>query len=340
MPTPPSDPRKTRIFFTYKHISEPWGGTNNFVRSLHSEIINQGDFEFAGSLEDDYDIVFMNQLALGPGNGSRKIELDRIKTIKNWARQCGSPRRLIVRAVNLKQHSDRPGIRAYLSYLSRRAQDGEIIDLLHLADLVIFQSNYQKSVFSKYGYRGTKDTVIHNGADHAFLGHAIHPKPMSRTIRFVSSGTNRFSKRHDLIAALSEIPGVEVIHLGGWPDNVRTRKVVCKGMVTSKEMVEVYRDAHYFFFPAVLDMCPNSVVEAISVGLPVIYNPGPGSSREIVGDNGMSLDEDDLAATVEEARDRYASLVDNVRKNQGYYSITRASSEYLKAFRNSCNLRG
>ena len=75
--------KKIRICFNYRHISEPWGGANNFIRALHHELMESGEFEFVDCIEDDYDILFMNELGMGPANGSKRIALKKVKSLLN-----------------------------------------------------------------------------------------------------------------------------------------------------------------------------------------------------------------------------------------------------------------
>ncbi len=90
--------------------------------------------------------------------------------------------------------------------------------------------------------------------------------------------------------------------------------------------------AHFFLHPALKDPCPNAVFEALCTGLPVIYNPGPGSSTEIVGDCGLPLDEGDLKSTTRLARLRYHELRDQVIKNRHRFAIDAATSGYRNIF--------
>jgi glycosyltransferase involved in cell wall biosynthesis len=147
-----------------------------------------------------------------------------------------------------------------------------------------------------------------------------------------STASPRATKRHDLVAKLSEVPEVEVHHFGNWPGDVDPRNVRRRGMVTREEMARAYGQCDYFFHPAVKDPCPNAIFEAICSGLPVIYNSGPGSSGEIVGPNGFALDESSLSDTVEIARGLLPELKAAVIRNRAYYTIRRATGQYRNVF--------
>ena len=331
--------KSIRIHFGYRHVDAPWGGANNFIRALHAELARSGDYVFVDSMEAACDILFLNQLGMGPGGGGKRIPLSVIRRRReggrSWVdrllrRRLPLAGRVAVRAVNLYRHAFRMGPR---NLVIGRSRDRELLRLLEFADVVIFQSAYQRRVFAEHGYRGKSDIVIHNGADLAFWVTDVTEAPAGDTLRIVSSTVStRRTKRHDLIARLSELKGVEVLHVGNWPGDVPPRGVKLFGVMTRDRIVDLYRRCHFFFHPAIKDPCPNAVFEAICAGLPVIYHPGQGSSAEIVGPNGLALDEDDLAVTVEKARANIRALKTAVMENRAYYAVQRASAQYREVF--------
>lgn len=318
--------KKIRIHFCYKHIESPWGGANNFIRALHKAMEATGEFEFAENIDDEYDLLFMNELGLGPANGSKRISLRKIRQIHERTR-C----KIAVRAVNLLRHSQSLTIK---SFFKAWLKDREVIRLTNSADFVIFQSGYQRSFFVRFGYSGRNSAIVHNAAPPVFLNNNPRPLLGDRPLRLVSSTASpRPTKRHDLVSRISEIEAVEVVHMGRWPDAVDRKNVSLRSVLTHEEMIDVYQQAHYLFHPAVKDPCPNAVIEAICAGLPVIYHPGPGSSAEIIGENGFALEEGNLEATVKKGRADYDPLIRKVAAAKDYYNIKRAANQYIEIFR-------
>lgn len=317
-------PDMIRIHFTYRHVEKPWGGANNFIRALSNELALDDHFEFTDTIDAPCDIVFMNQLGQGPGGDGKRYTLT---DVRKWQAQG---RRIVVRAVNLNWHAFKLGPR---NLTLGWWQDRQTVALLNLADSVIFQSGYQRDFFVKAGYRGKQNTVIHNGASHAFWIDNPIAQPIAGSLRLVSSTASpRESKRHDLIARLSLCEGVEVMHLGAWPSTLPSQRVRLLGTVLREDMLKVFAGAHYFLHPAIHDPCPNAVFEAMCSGVPVIYNPGPGSSTEIIGLCGLPLDEDDLDSTVQAARLRYSEMRGKVLQNRRGFSIDVAMSAYRDVF--------
>lgn len=318
-----------RVHITYRTTDVPWGGANNFIRALKKQMRAAGDITLVDTPDEPYDLLFMNQLGQGPDGNSARLSLREVDRLR--ARSGAS---LVVRAVNLNRHAFRLGPR---NLLQGWLHDCATIALLERADLAIFQSAYQRDVFQRAGFCGRRSTIIHNGADPVFTVEHIAKAPGNdEPLRIVSAcGSVRSSKRHDLIAAVARLPGVEVSHFGAWPKSVEPGAVKLLGNRAHDEMARHYVSAHLFLHPAERDPCPNAVFEAVSAGLPVLYNPARGSSAEIVGENGIPLDLDDLAASVAQARRRWPELRAHVSQACEYYSIDRAARAYIDAFRST-----
>lgn len=312
------------MYFAHKYITRAWGGANNFIRALHEALQQTGQFEFAEDIEDDYDVLFLNEFKTGPRGSPNKITLQRIKKVY---RDSSGGKKLVVRAVNLKRHSQRFGFRYIF-------EDAAKIKLLNMADMVIFQSSYQKGFFTKYGYSGQRNVVIHNGADTSVFnedGSVVWDGGGKLKIVSCSIAVRR-TKHHDLIAKVSECDEIEVSHIGNWPGYIDKKNVKLFGVLERKDIAAVLKGSHVFLHPAVKDPCPNVVFEAICCGLPVIYNSGVGSSAEIVKDNGLPINEKNVEVTIWQVKDCYHKLKENVKQTRSYYSINRAANEYIKVF--------
>lgn len=315
---------KIRIHFAYKHVDRPWGGANSFIRSLYGYLQSTGSFAFTDQLDEPCDILFLNQTATGPGGDGKKIASKQVQRLKK-------DRKIVARAVNLNAHAFNKGPRYWLF---GRSADRETLRVLNMADLVLFQSAYQKDVFIKAGYKGQNSLVIHNGADPLFVP-PLDPLPLldGDKVRIVSSTASpRSTKQHFLISRLSRQPDVEIFHFGAWPKDLERGQVKLMGTVKHEEMASFMHGCHYFLHPAIKDPCPNAVFEAICAGLPVIYFDGPGSSQEIVSACGFPMIQGDDAATLSKARTELARLRRTIASSVASYGAGRAAEAYRQAF--------
>lgn len=329
--------KKKKIFFAYKHTDEPWGGANNFIRALYNELAGDPGFIVHHDINCVSDILFFNQLACGPGNvasgGKKRHRFSDIKKLKNKSKA-----KLVVRAVNLNINSHCSNFFEFLAYAKNGFfSDIEAIRLVNLADFVVFQSEFQKYFFTKWGYKGEKNIVIHNGASSIFQNSNYTIGEEHDPLRLVSNSNLKNFKRHDIIARMSLLPGVNITHVGSWSKNLKNHKVDVKGTLTHDEIVDIYKNSDYLLHPAVADPCPNSVIEALYFGLPVIYNSQPGSSQEIVRGHGLPIDEKNLEKTIQSAKVNFVRLKQKLAEDRDYYSIKRAASKYIEVFKSITN---
>jgi glycosyltransferase involved in cell wall biosynthesis len=330
-----------KIHFSYRHIDKPWGGANNFIRILNQGLCDIENFCLTRDFDDPCDILFMNQLSAGPGSDFKNWHLSTIRRrlgdsrfINRW--QCPM---LAVRAVNLCRNVDIDcGIRTrLLGYL----QDCKIIELLNMADLAIFQSHYQKDVFVKAGYRGRRSLIIYNSFDDAFYDDTPKYVEYDGVLKLIATSFSiRSIKRHDLIAQFSMLPNVEVTFVGNWPAGLKRRKVNIRGVLNSAQIKDLMRENHYFLHPAIRDACPNSILEALAVGLPVIFNPEPGGSAELVQDAGLALIEDDLITTADFARKELSYRRACALRRRNIFRLNIAMDQYTDAFRQLLQING
>ena len=316
--------RKIRIYFNHNHL----GKANSFIKSLYSALQQTGQVEFASDIEDDYEIFFLDEFKTGVRVDSLSKNFSRgFKRYTRIRRESAGKKKIVVRAINLKHNSRKYG---FLYWLEDRLK----IKLLNHADMVIFQSHYQKDFFVIYGYKGKKDVVIHNGADTSIFsdnGSALWDG--KEKLKIISCTMSSHStKRHDLIAKVSECKGVEVSHIGRWSDSIETNNVKLLGMFGREELADAFRNSHIFLHAAVKDPCPSVIFEAICCGLPVIYIGGIGSSGEIVKGNGLAINEENPQETVEQVKKNYYSLKKKVKASGDYYSIDRVASQYIQVF--------
>lgn len=316
-----------KILCTYKPIDTPWGGANNFLRALYAELRKLG-VSITFDREDSFDLIFMNQLGPGRGQEREPYTLSEVMEIK--AQNSKAP--LVVRCVNLRRHSH-PSLFYKLSKDSKK--DKNTIAHIEIADFAIFQSQYQYDFFAKMGTRSKRYEIVHNGASSNFMiSNPAKQCYQGQTLKLISSSfSNRATKRHDILADLSEIKNVEIKHIGAWPDKLNKKKVNCVGVIGHSAMMELFKESHYFVHPAVRDPCPNSMIEALCAGVPVLYNPGLGSGRELGEEHGLELDITNLQETINIAQRQYSKLVEELSNKRAHYSIECAAEKYLNCFR-------
>jgi glycosyltransferase involved in cell wall biosynthesis len=322
-----------RIYFGYQTIEAPWGGANTFIRTLQNNLMkSDSDIEIVTDIRADFDIFFMNQLSSGPLNDSMKWSIEAVKKITRKEKSALPRRRLVVRCVNLSSNVEiNTGlIRKIKAYLN----DRKVIALINIADLVIFQSEYQREVFLNVGCKPKKSRLIYNCVDQSFFKKNLKYAPYKGVLKLVSSSfSDRYIKRHDLIAKVSTLPNVEIIFFGNWPKNIPSWNVDLRGVKDAKEICRTFSGCHYFFHPGIKEACPNAVIEAMAMGLPVIFNNEKGATSEVVDDAGIGFYEELLQDAIELARFELDQRRKNVILRRDLFTLDRVVNDYIEAFR-------
>jgi glycosyltransferase involved in cell wall biosynthesis len=192
------------------------------------------------------------------------------------------------------------GIRHFLR--SERMNLQLAITRRRLADRVVYQSTFTRDWWNTvYGPSGKKSQVVHNGVD---LKH-FHPqgdgKPPEDFIRvLVVEGSFKGGHERDLFNAVEAADRlsahmnrkVELMIVGNAPMKMREQvtfghraQVRWMGVVPHKDIPKLDRSAHLLFPAEINAACPNSVVEALACGLPIV-SYATGSLPELVGEDG------------------------------------------------------
>ena len=197
-----------------------------------------------------------------------------------------------------KKHST--GLRHYLR--SERMNLQLSITRRFFADAIVYQSKFTRDWWNTvFGPLQSPHTVIYNGVDIDEFSAGDVPYQNENEIRLlVVEGSFKGGHERDLknaveaansIASLTNLP-VALLIAGKVPEvfkhNLHVNKKVTiewLGMVPHKEIPELDRSAHLFFPAEINAACPNSLIEALACGLPVI-GYATGSLPELVGKDG------------------------------------------------------
>ena len=255
----------------YINQMHPNGGPGIFGLRLHAELTKMGHaFEDSGSVDLAVNII--------EGKLRQNVNLLRLDGLYlNTAEDSASKNRPIFEA--LLNHAIDPvsGV-VYQSEFARRVYEARLIS--HLTDPYYWE-------------------VIHNGVPREFI-----PEPMERREDlFITSASWRRHKRlEETIAAFADprlknkklivLGGqgynLEPIYFDGLPENVHLLP-----KMPHTQIGQYYAQAKGMIFLSWLDACPNTVVEALACGTPVLCSHN-GGTRELICGNGMivQLEED------------------------------------------------
>lgn len=183
-------------------------------------------------------------------------------------------------------------------YTTRAIYGNFMLSLIRnqFADRVVYQSNFIKNWWEDwYGVANKPSNVIINGVDLDFYNpNGAHERPdnVYRMLLLEGSLARGLNSGlfHGVAVAekLAEKYPMEVV-VAGTVDEATQKKLQSKvpvkflGTVQREKIPQLIRSSHFMYCAEVNPPCPNSVIESLACGLPVIGFDS-GSLKELVGD--------------------------------------------------------
>ncbi len=323
-----------RICIYYKSSQRPWGGSNSFLMALRKFFSKVEDVEIVDNINGDYDILLINSAYRAPG---MYFNYRHIKSVKKygytaWAFYLLSrfkrKNKILVHRLD--------GIRSRYAEVMTRMDDIQWKSL-SIADYAIFQSRYSYELFRYHGFQRERFDIIYNGVDQDIfnMDNKVFWNKNERLRLVSSSWSPNPAKGHEIIARISELKYIDVVFVGRWAEGINPKCVKIIPPQTQSKLADIYKRSHIYLFPSQNESCPNSVLEALSCGLPVLYYDNAGTS-EIANGYGISLTQN-LEDNINSISDKYEYFVERIRKNVSNFSIEYAGGNYLRVFKNLFN---
>lgn len=238
-------------------------------------------------------------------------------------------------------------------------QENIIKDIyLNYADFIIFQSEYsKKQCFEKMGVKESSQyEIIINGADKKIFYPSKNPKfnKLGSEIIFTMVGSFRHIVMIEpVIKALDylekkykfKINIIGPVKLEVLKDYLKRDYINYYDSKTSEEIAEILRNTNIYIHSQQNDNCPNTVIEALSAGLPVVgFDTGSMSellffSKDLlayVSNETFQKLEDfkwqELAKKIELAIQNYEGFKKIALENFGLYSFSECGDSYIDVF--------
>ena len=220
------------------------------------------------------------------------------------------------------------------------AQNANIKRTYNLADGVIFQSEFNKKLTTKYFGDHPNTTVIHNGADIDLIDAT---KPLEHSI--IDSYENVWScasswrphkRLNENIRYFLEHSGDrDCLMVAGSTDYPKTHdRVFFTGNLSQEALIALYRRSKYFLHLAWLDHCPNVVVDARASGCKVVCSSA-GGTKEIAGLDAIVIEEEEWDMNPVDLYNppkmNFNKVIDNTYNTD--YNMYTAALEYIDFMR-------
>lgn len=240
-------------------------GPNSFAKRLAMAMIESGhEIETKDGRNSDVSLVFIEP----SGNPLAKRVVQRLDGI--WF----SPEEFETKNANIKK-------------------------LYRSADAVIWQSEFDKRMITKWWEQPKAGAVIRNGINvepvKKFTIPALEQIRQQYEMLFVCSANwhpqKRLSDNINLYKHLRKFyKSAALIVMGSNPSPIADPHIFYTGPQSHEVCLEIFSASNWMIHLAWLDHCPNTVVESLSQGTPVICSD-QGGTKELVKDFGLILKE-------------------------------------------------
>lgn len=215
-----------------------------------------------------------------------------------------------------------------------RGWDGGVDRLIYevnqkIADKTIFQSNYSLHKHEELGMRFRNPSVIMNAADPEIF----HPRgrvafSRARKIRLIaaswSSNVNKGAPVYQWLDENLDWERFEFTFVGSSP--IRFKNIRMIPPLDSYKLADLMRERDIYITASKNDPCSNSLIEAMSCGLPAIYLQS-GGHPEIVKQAGAGFEAaEQIPGLLNQVVDGYESFQSSI----SLASIEEVSEQYLK----------
>ncbi len=300
-----------KIHILYKFVDGPWGGGNQFLKALRKAFINQNIYE---ENIKNADIILFNSYPFNSENLFDEIFKLKIREPEKIILHRIDGPVFIVRGKNTDKPVDK------------------IINLFinNFVDGIIFQSNWCKEQNKRYFKISAKyETVIYNAPDNTIFN-KIGKKEFNqdKKIKLIAtSWSSNWRKGFKIYKFLDEnldFSKYEMTFVGSSPVEFRNIKYIKP--VSSEKLSKILKQYDIYITASQNDPCSNSLIEALSCGLPsVVLNHG--GHPELVQNGGeLFNDENDVIEKIETVAKNYQYYQSKIKE----FNIEKVAEEYVK----------
>ena len=297
---------RKKIFVNFEVKEQPWGGGNQFLKGLIRHFIDLNryttDFNRANALlfNSHHNVEFLD---------SNIESLDKIRVVHRVdgpiSRYRGSDQDIDVRIFNNNNK---------------------------FADITIFQSHWSLQETLKMGFQPKNPKVIYNFADPKIFNPKwnISKPEIDGPLKIVgTSWSNNPNKGLDTYKWIDDNIDHKKFRFTFY-GNIKGdfKNISINSPLSSYDLSDVLKKHDVYLAPSKHDPCSNALIEALSVGLPVIYRES-GGHPELVKSGGLGFCENDqIPELLQIIEDNYAIFVENIDPPKADL-IVRKYLEYL-----------
>jgi hypothetical protein len=308
-----------KIALGMKPIDGPWGGGNQFIKNL-SNYLSKQSFKITYSLEDnDIDII----LIIDP---RKKNYQDNISIEE--AREYKKKRKNTKIILRVNECDERKNTNHINEIFIKSASD---------SDMIIFVSDWLKSLYINHGMKNENIDVIRSSADRNIFfpnNEKIYKKDILQIVTHHWSSNK--NKGFDLYKSLDKYLGIPEIkrnftfhYIGNKPKLFFFRNSQYTKPTYGKNLGDLLRNSDIYLTASINEPAGMHFIEGISSGLPVLYVKS-GGTTEYCSEIGIDFNENNLIEKLFEMKNNFKELKKKCLENQHSFSLM--NETYSKLF--------
>jgi len=304
-----------RVLINRQIIQGPWGGGNNFVKSLYEALVTDGHTIVNSLKDNDIDLIVM----IDPRYDESGISINEIFTYKQK-----NPKVKILHRIN---------------ECDVRKNTNEIDSLLlasnQIADETVFISGWLRDYFIAKGFN-KNNSVIYNGCDssHFYPEKNLQNKTIQYPIKIVTHHwSDNWMKGFDAYKYLDELceknpEKYEFTYIGRYAKEYSPKSTRLVKPLYGKELGNELRKHDVYVTASRWEPCGMHHIEGASSGMPVIYHKDGGGIVEGCEKHGMLFSKpEDLPLILESVVKNYNNLL--LKIDYEFLSSNRCLQGYL-----------
>lgn len=299
----------------------PWGGGNQFGRSLYSFLQNKGIEVFFDLKEKNLDLILLVEPRFTTKiSAFNHIDIFRYISYINY-------KAIIVHRIN--ECDERKGTKNVNKI---------IIKANTIADATVFVSSWLRDLYSKIGLNPRNSKIILNGGNKKIFNDAgYQPWNHRNKLRLV---THHWSAHHlkgfdvyELLDLLLSNPNYankfEFTYIGNLPKSQNFSNAIHFPPKYETDLAEYIRMNHVYLTASQNEPGANHPIEGALCGLPILYRPS-GSLREYCQGYGIEFTSDNFEEKLNEMYDTYDNFVDRMKDYP--FTADRMCQQYYDLF--------
>lgn len=308
-----------KVAIGYRTINNPWGGGNQFAKSLSKYLLDKGHFVTNSLKDKDIDLILLTD----PRRRSENVSFGSLDIILYLLFK--NPKALVVHRIN--ECDERK---------NTRLMNVKLKIANYICDHTVFIASWLKNL--DLWNKSTSYNVILNGADKKIFKHKkkLIWDGNSQLKLITHHWGGNLLKGFDIYSILDNLLGKEkykklfkFTYVGNLPRNFTFDNSVYKKPLNSFDMAEEMQNHHVYLTASINEPAGMHHIEGALCGLPLLYRDS-GALPEYCEGFGLIFNESNFLEKLKQIRNEYFYYKKNLN-NYPHNSI-KMSAEYEQLF--------